>query len=159
MAVFESTHHPGNTPAPLVYGQALLAPLAFFTLPVMIAATAAALQQHLLLPYLTWGLPTALVAATLWTRFRLGATPAEVRVRDHQAAVRSVHDCLGAAPDDHWQWIHEIRSGADALIVTMGFETYRFRYDEWPEHRALLDALRSARAGAASSSQPASSHA
>lgn len=157
MAVFESIHHPGDTPAALVYGRALAAPLGFFTVPVMIAATAAALQQHLLLPFLTWGLPAALIAATLWTRFRLGATPAEVRVRDHQAAVRSVHDCLKTASDDHWQWIHEIRSGADALIVTMGFETYRFRYNVWPEHRALLDALRSARKGSSARSQPARS--
>ncbi len=159
MAVFKSIHHPGDTPAALVYGQALVAPLGFFTLPVMIAATAAALQHRPLLPFLAWGLPAALLAATVWTRFRLGATAAEVRVRNHQASVRSVHDCLGAAPDDHWQWIHEIRSGSDALIVTMGFETHRFHYDAWPEHRALLDALRSARAGSTAPSQPASSHA
>ncbi|NBB75348.1 MAG: hypothetical protein GVY35_17020 [Bacteroidetes bacterium] len=159
MDVFKSTHHPGDASATLIYGRALMAPLAFFTLPVMIAATAAALQQHRLLPFLTWGLPAALLAATVWTRFRLGATPAEVRVRDHQAAVRSVHDCLGPTPEEHWQWIHDIRRGSDALIVTMGFETHRFRYSTWPDHRALLKALRSARAGSNTPSQPASSHA
>jgi hypothetical protein len=142
--VFRSIHHPGATPAPLVYGRAVLAPLAFCLLPVMIGATAAALQHQLVLPFLTWGVPTAFGAAVVWTRYQLGATSAEVRVRNHEAAVRSVHDCLSGYPAQHWEWIHEIRDGSDALVVTMGFETYRFVHTAWPTHRALRDALRDA---------------
>lgn len=153
MTVFESVHHPGDAPAALVYGRALATPLGFCTLPVMIATAAAALQQQPIWPFLAWGLPLALGVAAAWTRFRLGSTPAEVRIRDHQAAVRSVHDCVHGhrqgTPALHWQWIHDIRNGPDALIVTMGFETHRFLYAAWPNHRALLGALQSARAGPA----------
>ena len=144
MTVFRSTHHPGSAPAPIVYGRALVVPLACCLLPVMIGATAAALQQQLVLPFLLWGTPAAVVAAIGWTRYQLGATPAEVRVRDHEAAVRSVHDCLGTPHPLHWKWIHEIRDGSETLIVTMGFETYRFGYDTWPQHRQLRRALRDA---------------
>lgn len=144
MVVFQSIHHPGTTAAPIVYGRALASPLAFCMVPVMIAATAAALQQHPILPMLTWGVPLALGAATTWTRFRMGATPAEVCVRNHEAAIRSVHDCLRNTDAPHWQWIHEIRAGPDAIIVSMGFETHRFSYSVWPEHRALLGALKAA---------------
>jgi hypothetical protein len=160
MTVFKSIHHPGDTPTALVYGQALVVPLAFCTVPVMIAAAASALQQQPLFPFLTWGLPAALLAAMLWTRFQLGTTPAEVRVREREAAVRSVHDCLHSLRPVHWMWIHDIRAGADALVVTMGFETHRFRYDTWPDHRALLDALQTARTGASSRRSPSTpSHA
>lgn len=141
--VFTSVHHPGDGPPALVYGRALVGPLAFCMLPVMIVATTAALEQMAVWPLLTWGVPAALLVATLWTRFRLGATPAEIRVRPHQLAVRSVHACLtGASPD--WQRIHEVRRSATALIVTAGFDTYRLLYTDWPDHVALLDALRAA---------------
>jgi len=161
MNVFRSIHHPGDTPAPLVYGRALLAPLVFCFLPVMIAATAAALQHQLIGPFLTWGTPAAFGAAVLWTRYQLSATPAEVHVRDHEAAVRSVQGCLTANQPLHWEWIHEIRESSDGLIVTMGFETYRFTHATWSDIRSLRDALRSAQsAGSATASHdPASHHA
>lgn len=152
---FRSAHHPGATPAALVYGRALLGPLAFGAVPLMLAATAAALQQTSVLPFLVWGLPAALVLATLWTRFRLGAIPAEVRVRPHQIAVRSVHDCLRATAP-HWQRIHGIRHNTTALIVTAGFDTYRFPYADWPDPTALLDALRAARTAAPEADRHAS---
>lgn len=161
MKVFHSVHHPGDVPTPLVYGRALLAPLVFCLLPVMIAATASALQQQPIVPFLTWGTPIAFGAAVAWTRYQLSATPAEIRVRDHEAAVRSVHDCLTADRSLHWEWIHEIRVSSDALIVTMGFETYRFTHAAWPDTSSLRDALRTAQsAGPTSASQhPASHHA
>ena len=161
MRVFHSIHHPEETPSPLVYGRAVLTPLAFCLLPVMIGATAAALQHQLVWPFLAWGVPAALGAAVIWTRYQLGATPAEVCVRDHEAAVRSVHDCLGSHRAPHWEWIHEIRDGADALVVTMGFETYRFVHAAWPRHRDLQDALRDAQSAGSSTGpeQTASYHA
>ena len=147
--VFTSVHHPGDTPAALVYGRAIAGPLGFCTVPVMIGAATAALQQQPVFPFLAWGLPAALLIATLWTRFQLGTTPAALHVRSHEAAVQSVHDCLGASDDLDWQWIHEIRQGSEALIVTIGFETYRLPYRDWPDHPALLDALRAARTASA----------
>lgn len=147
--VFTSVHHPGDAPATLVYGRALVGPLGFCMLPVMIGAATAALQETSVLPFMVWGLPAALFVATVWTRFLLGTTPAEIHVRSHQAAVQSVHDCLRDAPL-HWQWLHDARREHAALVVTMGFDTYRLRYDEWPDHAALLDALRAARRASAS---------
>jgi hypothetical protein len=152
MAVFRSVHHPGDKPQALVYGRALGAPLIFCFLPVMISATAVALQQQPIAPFLTWGAPAAFGAAVIWTRYQLSATPAEIHVRDHEAAVRSVHDCLDASRSLHWEWIHEIRVGPDALIVTMGFETYRFPHGVWPNSQSLRDALRSAQSAGPSTS-------
>lgn len=142
--VFTSVHHPDGMPAAVAYGRALVGPLGFCTLPVMIAATTAALQEASVWPFLMWGLPVALLVATLWTRFRLGTTPAEIHIRPREAAVRSVHDCLAAAPLD-WQRIHQVRKKHTALIVTMGLDAYRLVYADWPDHPALLDALRAAR--------------
>ena len=159
MKVFRSIHHPGDMPPPLVYGRALLAPLAFCLLPVMISATAAALQQQPIGPFLTWGPPAALGAAALWTRYQLSATPAEVHVRDHEAAVRSVQGCLMANQPLHWEWIHEIRESSEGLIVTMGFETYRFPHASWADTRSLRDALRSAQsAGSTTASHDSAAH-
>ena len=157
MKVFRSVHHPDDKPRPLVYGRALAAPLLFCFLPVMIAATAAALQQQPIAPFLTWGAPSAFGAAIIWTRYQLSATPAEVHVRDHEAAVRSVHDCLGTSQSLHWEWIHEIRVGPGALIVTMGFETYRFPRGIWPNNRSLRQALEAAQSAGSSTSPSQSS--
>lgn len=151
--VFTSVHHPGDAPAALVYGRALVGPLAFCALPLMIGAAVAALQQARVLPFLTWGLPAALAAATLWTRFHLGAVPAEVRIRPHQLAVRSVRDCLHATPP-HWQRIHQVRQRTEGLVVTAGFDTYRFTYGDWPDHAALLDALHAARTAKIEKARP-----
>ncbi len=153
--VFASVHHPGDMPAALVYGRALVGPIGFCALPLMVGATAAALQQTNVLPFLTWGFPAALLVASLWTRFRLGAAPAEVRVRPHRIAVRSVHDCVRAAPPE-WQRIHQVRQDTSALGVTAGFDTYRFVHADWPDYPALLDALRAARRAAAPERPPLS---
>lgn len=143
--VFTSRHHPEGAPSALVYGQALIRPLGACMIPVMLGATSAVLQQLPVLPYLTWGTPAALVAAIAWTRFHLGITPAELHIRTGQAAVRSVYDCLWSSSPLIWEEIHDIRQGSDALYLTLGWETHTLHYADWPDHRALLDALQSAR--------------
>lgn len=144
-AVFRSTHHPGGAPSALIYGHALVRPLGACMIPVMIGITTAVLEQLSILPYLTWGVPAAMLTAIGWTRFRLGTTVAEVHVRTGQAAVRSVHDCLWSHAPLIWDPIHDLRKGSDALYLTVGWETYALPYAEWPDHQALLDELQSAR--------------
>lgn len=145
IAVFTSAAHPEGQPWALVYAGALIKPLGACMLPVMIVTLVAVLEQQPVLPYLMWGFPGALALASLWTRFRLSRTPAEVHVRAGQAAVRSVHECLQTDPPLIWQRILEIRDGSSALFVTLGLDTYTFRHDEWPQHPELMKALKRAR--------------
>lgn len=148
---FRSAAHPQGASAALVYARALVAPLAACTLPVMLGALAAALQGLSVMPFLTAGFPAALLAAWLWARFQLYRTLAEVHVRPcantyAAAAVRTVPECLGAAPRPLvWQRVHDLRAGRAALGLALGRESYTLRQAEWPDFDALREALRQAR--------------
>lgn len=141
--VFRSVHHPGNDPLPFVYAQALVRPIGFCMLPVMIITTVEMLRTNPVLPYLIWGAPAALIIASVWTRFQLGYTIAEVRVRSGRAALRSVHDYLRGIPPE-WKFIHNVRKDSFGVVVSVGWTTHTLRNDSWPEHRALHDSLQQA---------------
>lgn len=144
-AVFQSVYHPGDAPAALVYARWLPRPVAACVVPVMIAALVMALQGDPVLDLLIWALPAGLGLATVWARFQLGKTLAEVHVRAEQAAVRSVQDCLGQPAPLLWDHIYEIRKTSSDVILTVGWDTYHLPYADWPDHHALVETLRAAR--------------
>lgn len=159
---FKSIHHPGDAPAALVYARWLPRPVAACVVPVMIAAMTLALQGDPVLAVMIWGLPASLGLATVWARFQMSKTLAEVHVRAEQAAVRSVQECLGQPAPLAWDHIFEIRKTAGELVVTVGWDTHYLPYAEWPDHHALTEALRAARRTATAAPYPSktsSSHA
>lgn len=144
MRRFISEDHPQGLPTTLVVGRALAAPLGTCAVPVMLVTLAAALQERELMPFLLWGMPAALLVASLWTRFHLMRTPAEVLVRTDAAAVRSIYDCAqrrGA----QWKRVFDLRTTRHSLEVAIGRDAYELAHKQWPEHEALLAALKEAR--------------
>lgn len=139
--VFESTDHPKGTPWGLVYTRFLARPLAVCTIPLMVGATTSALLKQPVWAYLVWGLPIALVLATLWTHFSLNRTLAEVSFRPGQAAVRSVGDVLSDQPRD-WEPIFNVRTTSWSVEVALGRTTYVFGAERWPNFEALGDVAR-----------------
>lgn len=148
---FRSMHHPGAAPAALVYGRALALPLSACVIPLMLIVLAVVLQERPALGLLVYGLPAALLVATAWTHFHLRRTPAAIRVehpapagRLGRAAVLTVADCLqGRVPPA--RLVVDLRRTRASTQVSVGLDTYDLPDAEWPEHDALLAALRAAR--------------
>lgn len=140
-ARFESIHHPGDTSPPLIYARRLAGPLGACTVPVMIGATVAVLQGEAVWMYTVWGLPIALTLASAWTRFSLSATPAELRLRAGQCAIRSVLDVLRDRPPD-WHVLYGVEESATEVTLLLGWSTQICRRREWPRFEDLRDASR-----------------
>ncbi len=125
----------------------------------MLGAAAAALQGQPVWGYLIWGLPSALVGATLWTQFRLMRTPVELHLRSGQAAIQSLHEVMhGQSPT--WHALHHVRAGRWDVELSVGWRTYSFRPAEWPQYDQLRDAAQKAfrsPQGAAQQSTPSPS--
>ena len=109
----------------------------------MLGAAAAALQGNPVWGYLTWGLPGALVAATLWTQFRLMRTPAELHLRPGQAAVQSVYEVMHSRPRT-WDALHHVRGGRWDVELSVGWRTYSFRPAKWPKYDQIREAAQEA---------------
>lgn len=140
---YQSTDHPGDTPAPAVYSRALARPIGACVAPVMVGAAAAALQGNPVWGYLLYGLPSAIAVATLWTQFWLMRTTAEIGLRSGQAAVQSVHDIMyGRSPD--WQALHYVRVGRWEVELSVGWRTYTCRPENWPKYEELRSAAEQA---------------
>ncbi len=140
---FKSTHHPGDTPWGIVYTRFLAQPLAVCTIPLMIGATTSALLEHPVWGYLVWGLPAAIALATIWTRFSMARTIAEVRFRSGQAAFRSVYDVLRGRPPD-WKPLFNVRTTSWHVEISAGRTTYMLQLEQWPNYDALQNAARQA---------------
>lgn len=141
--VFHSRHHPGDRPSGLVYTQALVKPIGACMTPLMIGATAAALQGHRVWGYLVWGLPSALIVASLWTHFRLSSLPAEIHVRPGQVAVRSIQDVILRRPPD-WHPLHNVRIAPEETQISVGWTTRICRRADWPRYEKLREAAQQA---------------
>ncbi|PSQ95770.1 MAG: hypothetical protein BRD55_09060 [Bacteroidetes bacterium SW_9_63_38] len=142
-ARFESIHHPGDAPAPLIYARRLAGPIGACAVPVMIGATVAALQGQPVWMYTVWGLPGALGVASAWTRFALSATPAELHLRAGQCAVRSVLDVLrNRAPD--WHVLYGVEESAMELKLLLGWSTRICRRQDWPRFEQLRNGVQQA---------------
>jgi len=137
-SVFKSVEHPEGRPTAVVYSHRLARPLAACVIPVMIGAAAAVLQGEPAWGYLVWGLPCALVAASLWTQFMMVRTPAEVHLQPGQAAVQSIHDVLYERPLI-WHALHYVRTGRGYVELSVGWQTYVCRPRKWRHFNKLCD--------------------
>ena len=142
--LFYSTAHPAGTSAGLVWARALVRPLAAALLPVMVVTLVAALEGAGLLPFLWGGFPGAIAAAMLWTRYRLAQTPAEIHVRGAEAALRTVTDVLRHGRLT-WRPVLDLRKTQTTFVIALGRTHYELDDADWPDVRALLDALQRAR--------------
>jgi len=109
----------------------------------MIGATAAALQEHQVWGYLVWGLPSALVIATLWTHFRLSSLPAEIHVRPGQVAIQSIQDVLREQPLD-WHPLNNVQVSPGELEISVGWSTEICQQQDWPNYPQLREAAQHA---------------
>jgi hypothetical protein len=153
-STFYSVDHPNGMPAGMVYAQWIVTPLGACTLPIMIGATASALEGNPIWGYLVWGFPAALVAATLWSHFALVTTPAELHLRSGQCAIRSVADVLRDRPL-RWSNLYDVSVSTDRIEISLGWTTRLCRREDWPEFAELRDASNQA-VQAHLSSSPAS---
>lgn len=158
--VFKSRAHPEGSSAPLVFGAAVVRPLALGMLPLMVVTLVAVLEGDPVVPYLVWGFPAVLLLATLWTGFRLRRTVAEVHVAAESAALRTVWECLQEKtppqePPQDWKPVVDLRKGRSSFSLALGDTVYELDDADWPELPALLRALQRARHTFA----PTSSHA
>lgn len=140
-STFKSTHHPEGRPWGLVYTRFLARPLGMCTVPLMIGATTSALLGKSVWAYLVWGLPAAILLATIWTRFSMARTVAEVALRPGQAAFRSVYDVL-LNRSREWAPIFDVRTTSWDTELSVGRTTYTLHPKQWPEYDALQDAAR-----------------
>jgi len=150
---FQSRHHPGSTPRGLVYARRLIGPLGACTLPIMIGATVSALMEQAVWPYLIWGLPAALIVATVWTRFALSTTTAAVHLREGKCAVVSVHDVL-QGHGRSWESLYDVREAAGDIELYLEWTTHVLRRPDWPEFSDLRRAARRAAGTADKRSSP-----
>lgn len=141
--VFKSVHHPEDTPRGVVFTRALARPLGVCTVPIMIGATASALQGQPVWSYLVWGLPAALLVATFWAQFTLRRRVAEVHLRPAQAVVRSVRDVLNDHSPD-WQPLYNVRTTPWRVEVSVGWNTYELDPPHWPEYDTLQEEVQNA---------------
>lgn len=131
-STFHSTHHPADRPKGLVYVRQMAGPIGACTLPVMIGASATALQGQLIWGYLVWGLPVALGLASVWTQFALSTTPAEVHFSPGQCAMRSVHDVLYDRPLQ-WHPLYNVKGAPGEIQLSIGWTTRILRRKDWPQ--------------------------
>lgn len=117
----------------------------------MIGATTSALLSQPIWGYLVWGLPAALVLATVWTHFAMSRTIAEVTFQSGQAAFRSVYDVLLDRRLD-WKPLFNVRTTSWHIELSVGRTTYMLQPDQWPNYDTLRDAARQSFRPEASSS-------
>lgn len=141
--VFKSVHHPRGRSSGRVYTEALVKPIGACLSPIMIGATAAALQGNPVLEYLLWGAPAALVIATLWTHFLLASTPAELHLQSGRVALRSIQDVVLGRPPD-WNPLYNVRVSPESVEISVRWNTQMFRPRDWPEYEQLRDAANEA---------------
>ena len=137
-SVFKSVHHPRGRSAELVYTQALVKPVGVCVTPLMVGATASALQGDPILGYLVWGGPVALIVASLWTHFLLSSTPAELRLQSGQVALRSVQDVVLDRPPN-WDPLYSVRVSPESVEISVRWNTQEFRQQNWPEYNQLRE--------------------
>lgn len=139
--VFTSTRHPGELPWPVVYGRALVRPLAACMLPVMIVTLVAVLEGMRILPGAVWAAGVALFIASFWTTFRIQSDVAEIRVDEDAASVRTVWEILNDV-DAPPKPILAIRDYGTWMHLTVGLTNYELERSLWPRYDNLVRVLR-----------------
>lgn len=138
---FVSTSHPGTLPWQVVYGRALVRPLAACMLPVMIITLVAVLEGVQILPGAFWAAAGALFVASTWTTFRIQSEVAEIRIGVDLVAVRTVWEILNNV-DPQWEHILDVRDYGRWMHVTIGLGSYELDRKRWPQYDDLARVLR-----------------
>ncbi len=144
---FTSEAHPRSLPWAVVYGRALVRPIASCMLPVMILTLVAVLEGARILPGLLWASGAALLVASMWTSFRLQREVAEISVRSDVACIRTVWEVLNE-PRAEWHQVLDVRDYGTWAHVTVGYASYELDRGRWNQYTELVVALKaSLRAG------------
>ncbi len=138
---FTSEAHPRSLPWAVVYGQALVRPIAACMLPVMILTLVAVLEDVQILPGLLWASGAALLTASAWTSFRLQREAAELLVSSETACVRTVWEVLNGVRAE-WQQVLDVRDYGTWAHVTIGFASYEIDRERWVRYDELIAALK-----------------
>lgn len=138
---FRSEAHPESLPWAVVYGRALVRPIAACMLPVMILTLVAVLEGVQILPGLFWASGAALLVASAWTSFRLQRDVAEIRVGADLACVRTVWEILNE-PRAEWQQVLDVRDYGTWAHVTVGYASYELDRERWSRYKEMVDALK-----------------
>jgi hypothetical protein len=139
--VFFSIHHPGGRSKAAVASAALVRPLGFCMLPVMIGALFSMLQGFAALPYLTLGFPIALCCAAAWTWLYVRRQICEIHIYDDSVAVRTLHEAAQPPSDIEWKRILTVTTKAGHADITLGLASIRLDQGVWPEWLTVMDAL------------------
>lgn len=142
--VFFSAHHPGGRSKAAVAGTALVQPLGFCMLPVMIGALVSMLQGYAALPYLTVGFPIAIVCATTWTWIRIRGEACEVHIHGNSVAVRSLFEAALPSSELDWKRVINVESASGHVDVTLGLSSIRFEQEHWPEWMHMIQSIMNA---------------
>lgn len=138
---FVSTAHPGDLSWQVVYGRALVRPLAACMLPVMILTLVAVLEEATIIPGALWAAGGALFIASSWTTFRIQTEVAEIRVGLDFVAIRTVWETLNSI-EPPLQQILDVRDYGKWMHVTIGLTTYELDRRRWPRYKELGMALK-----------------
>jgi hypothetical protein len=142
---FFSADHPGGRSKPAIAGSALVRPLGFCMIPVMIGALFSMLQGFVALPYLTVGFPIAAASAMIWTWIRVRSVICEIHIHEESVAVRSLFDAALPSTDLEWKRIIDVDQQGRSASVTIGLSSFRIQQGEWPEWPIILRSLGTAR--------------
>ncbi len=145
VTVFTSNDHPGTRSYPLVFSQSVVRPMSTLFLPLMIATLIAALTYQPVLNVLLLGFPAAMVAAFLWTAFKLRREIAEIQVRHQTISLRSTHEVAWhGARIPRILPLFDVRDYGGWLVIAAGDADYLIARDNWPRYDELRARLREA---------------
>jgi hypothetical protein len=137
---FASHQHPGDAPATLVFARAVIVPLGFTMLMVMIVATAGVLLGIDPIGWVIVAAPLAVAGAAAFTAFWMRRTPAELLLLGDRAAVRSVWEVSTGAPGVAGRLLppKKLQGGID---VGIGEDVLTLTPAEWPRLAEIEAAL------------------
>lgn len=138
---FRSIRHPGPRTKAVVAATALVRPLGFCMLPVMIGALVTMLQGYWALPWLTVGFPIASACALAWTWIRIRHDVCEITISDGRVSARSVFEAAEPVSPANWKWLIDLHDHGDYARATIGLSSIRLDRDEWPRWHAMIPAL------------------
>jgi hypothetical protein len=144
VVTYRAVRHPQGAGRPFLLARSVIRPLGLFTLPVMVAALVAVLQQRPVLPYVYYAFPAAVVMAVIWTHFEVRFRIVEVHIRAGFVALRSQWEAADPPAAVDWEPLFEVRRAQTYLTVAAGSQAVEFHLDDWPEGDAMAGDLRAA---------------
>ncbi|HET6567779.1 MAG TPA: hypothetical protein VFG50_07435 [Rhodothermales bacterium] len=141
---FTSTAHPTDQPLAVVFGQAVLGPLAWILLPIMLLSLVTALERASIWGFVVLCFPLGLAAATALTMYKLQGQKAVLYVAGPVAAVGTVWD-VARNIGPRWHPVLDVRVAQDAVFATLSDTTHEFNRSDWADFPDLLASLVHAR--------------